>query len=84
MTLASSPSTPATDDRQPAGEIHVGRLYTAVAFRRRLGWGLKAYRHAKRKGLRVSQFGRQEFVMGADVLAFFQRLAEEQQQEATT
>ena len=81
MTLASSLSTPASTERQPAGEIRADTLYLAVEFRRRLGWGMKSYRHAKRKGMRTIKFARSEFVLGADILEFFARLAEEQQEQ---
>ena len=78
MTRAAS--TPAATDRQAAGEVRADTLYTAVEFRRRLGWGLKSYRHAKRKGLRTIKFARSEFVLGSDILEFFVRLAEQQEQ----
>lgn len=71
---------PATD-RQPAGEVRADAVYRAVECRRRLAWGLKSYRHAKRKGLRTTKFGRQEYVAGADVLAFFGRLADDQSRD---
>ena len=77
MTHAVSTS-PATDPK-PAGEIRADTLYLAVEFRRRLGWGLKSYRQAKRRGLRFVRFARREYVAGADVLAFFGRLAEDQE-----
>ena len=72
---------PATD-RQPAGEIQANSVLSATEFRRRLGWGAKSYRAAKRRGLRTVRFARREYVLGADVLAFFGRLAEDQAGDA--
>jgi len=51
-------------------------LYSEAA--RRLGWCAKSRRFAIKAGLRVVRFGRHQYVIGADVLAFFQRLAEQQ------
>lgn len=68
---------PATE-RQPAGEIRADTLYRATEMRRKLGWGFKSYRQAKRKGLRTVKFARQEYVLGSDVLGLFARLAEDQ------
>lgn len=51
-------------------------LYSEVA--RRLGLCAKSRRAAKRAGLRTIRFGRWEYVLGADVLDFFRRLAERQ------
>lgn len=42
---------------------------------RRLGWKTHAVRQAKKAGLRVIRFGRQDYVLGNDVIGFFQRLA---------
>ena len=45
---------------------------------RRLGWERKSLAHAKREGLRTVKFARFDYVRGADVLAFFDKLAEQQ------
>lgn len=46
---------------------------------RRLNWGRETFWSAKRAGLRSIAFGRQKFLLGADVLSFFERLADEQE-----
>ena len=45
---------------------------------RRLGWGQRTIRRAQREGLRCVAFGKCKYCLGADVLAFFQTLAENQ------
>jgi hypothetical protein len=56
-------------------------VYPASVVRSRLGWEKRSWAHAKREGLRVVQFGRFAYVLGADMLAFFERLAERQNGE---
>ena len=42
---------------------------------RRLGWERKTLAHAKSAGLQTIRFGRFDYVRGADLLSFFDRLA---------
>jgi hypothetical protein len=44
----------------------------------RLGWCTKSRRFAIRDGLRVVRYGRYQYVLGTDILAFFQKLADQQ------
>jgi len=53
-------------------------LYSLREVKARLNWRHVALASAKRKGLRVIKFGRQQYCRGTDVLALFDRLADEQ------
>lgn len=65
--------------RRPRLEgIHANALYPAKTMLRLLGLGWKSRANLKRMGLRLIPFGRGQLVIGADVLAVFQRLAEQQ------
>lgn len=44
---------------------------------RRLGWCNKSRRFAQQRGLRVVKFGRWQYVLGRDVIAFLDKLAAE-------
>jgi len=46
---------------------------------RRLGFGAKTVAKAQRDGLRTIEYGRMKYLLGRDMLAFFEKLAEEQQ-----
>lgn len=67
--------------RAVAGVVRADELYTAAEVRRRLRWRDHSFRQAKRKGLRVVTFGRTKYVLGSDVLAFFEQLAAQQNGE---
>ena len=56
-----------------SGMIVAGALYTADEVRGRLRLGTWAWRAMRRAGLPVIYRGRQAFVLGDDVLAFFRR-----------
>ena len=60
------------------GSISVGEVIPLREFGRRLGLASRALADAQRKGLRTILFGRCKFILGADALAWFQRLAEQQ------
>ena len=62
----------------PAGSIRSDELLPLSEVRRRLGIGYKTAAKAQRDGLRTIPYGRQKFVLGADILAFFRDLAERQ------
>jgi hypothetical protein len=71
MTSSEKP-TPAP------GVIRDGEVYRLREVCRRLGWKEHAIRQARAAGLRMVIFGREKFILGADVLDFFRRLAEQQ------
>ena len=48
---------------------------------RRLGFGHKTTAKAQRDGLRTLEYGRMKYVRGRDVIAWFDRLADEQHAE---
>ncbi len=51
---------------------HVGQdeLYSLAEIRRRLGLGAHALRTARRHGLRVLRIGRNDFVLGRDLIQY--------------
>jgi hypothetical protein len=51
---------------------HVGQdeLYSLAEIRRRLGLGAHALRTARRHGLRVLRIGRNDFVLGKDLIQY--------------
>ena len=74
MTIKQTPpSTPVGFDSVSTGEILPLR-----ELGRRFGLGQKSLRAIQRDGLRTIQVGRLKFVLGGDILTFFERLAEEQ------
>jgi hypothetical protein len=64
------PNTKSTPRRQPAGTIDPGALYRLDEACGRLGWGDRAMREARLRGLKVHRSGKRLFVLGADILAF--------------
>lgn len=60
------------------GVIRADELYLAAEVCRRLRWRAHAYRQARRAGLRPIKFGRQSYLLGTSVLAFFQELGEKE------
>jgi len=64
--------------RRPLGSVDGNELLRLAELKRRLGWGEHAVRQARAAGLRLVAFGREKYALGADVLDFFRRLAEEQ------
>lgn len=66
------------------GSVRRDEVLTLDEFRRRLRWGHKSIARAKAAGLRVLRFGKQGFLLGADVLDFFERLGEQQDCDTRT
>jgi len=64
--------------RDPSGSIRRDELLTLRTLQKRLGWGEHAIRQARQAGLRLIRFGNTKYCLGVDLLAFFERLAEEQ------
>ena len=62
----------------PTGAVRRDELLTLAELGRRLGCGEKSLRHAQADGLRTIRppWGRQKLVLGADVLAYFEQLAD--------
>ena len=60
------------------GTIRADELLPLPVLRKRLGWGNRTAAEAQRAGLRCTPFGHFKYVLGADVLAWFARLAGEQ------
>lgn len=57
------------------GEISADSLYTLDELNDRLGLGKKALRTARREGLTVKRIGRRGYVLGRDVIDWFERAA---------
>lgn len=60
------------------GAIEPGSLYLADEARQRLRMGTWAWRQARRAGLQVVYHGRNAYVFGDDVLAYFRRVQSSQ------
>lgn len=61
------------------GSVSFTEVMPLREFGRRLGLARRALADAQRKGLRTVLFGRCKFVLGQDAIAWFRRLAEEQE-----
>jgi hypothetical protein len=57
-----------------------GELMLVRELCRRLGWQRKTLSHAKQVGLKTIRFGRFDYCLSSDVIAFFSRLADKQHQ----
>ena len=69
--IASEPGMDAS-----SGVIREGELYTLTEFKRRLAIQNAAWYGLKEQGLRTVRAGSRTYVLGADALRFFERLAE--------
>jgi hypothetical protein len=58
-----------------SGEIYADAIYTLDEINARLGLGKSALRTARREGLVVKRIGRRGYVLGSDVIDWFQRSA---------
>ncbi len=58
--------------------IRADELYTLRGAEVRLNWGRKTTSRALKSGLRAISFGREKYLRGATILAFFERLETEQ------
>ena len=72
-----------TDSHKPAPRrspavVRAGEVYSLAELRRRLQWKEYSVRMARVAGLRLVTFGRSKYVLGSDVLKFFERLADQQ------
>ena len=65
--------------RTGVGSVSFTEVMTLREFGRRLGLAQQACSDAQHRGLRTILFGRTKFVLGQDVIAWFRRLAEEQE-----
>jgi len=72
--------SPSTKSPQPQTFIERGKLYRLPQALRILGWGQKAFRAAKRKGLKPITFGGARWLTGDQILSFFDDMAQEQAQ----
>ena len=72
---------PAPAPRPAQLPIHADAVYSKRLLCSSLQWEHRTFRHAVKDGLRIIAFGKQRFILGRDVLDFFQRLAEQQATE---
>ncbi len=75
------PDRPTPSQVPTLGSVRADEVMPSAEFRRRMGVGVKGWRHMLRQGLRAVQCGRQQFVLGADAIEFFGRLATEEGDE---
>jgi len=59
------------------GSIHADEAMPLRELSRRFGWGRQQQADAIKAGLRAVVIGRQKFVVGRDVLMFFENLAQQ-------
>ncbi|WP_339910400.1 hypothetical protein [Symmachiella dynata] len=64
-------------NRPIPSEIDTHSIYHVESFRRRVGWGLHAFRIAKRNGLKVTHIHGRCYVRGCDFAAYLESLAQE-------
>ena len=64
-------------NNDPPGFIQGDSLYTLDEIERRLGLKQWARKEAVKKGLRIKKIGRKSFILGQDVIAFFNDQFEE-------
>jgi hypothetical protein len=72
-------TSPTPKTSNAPGVIRDGEVYRLREVCRRLGWKEHAIRQARAAGLRTIIFGREKFILGRDVLSFFEKIAERQQ-----
>ena len=64
----------------PSGDpIRTDELYPWSALHTRLGWGARSIALAKAKGLRVLRYGKRQYFLGRDVIAFLESIQGESQ-----
>ena len=67
---------PPTNTPPPAlSPIVANAVYSKRILCSALGWEQRSWTHATKAGLRIIPFGKQRFVLGRDVLSFFEKLA---------
>lgn len=62
---------------------NANELYTFDELSQRLRWKEHSRRQAKNLGLKVVRFGSRDYVLGRDVLDFYEQLAEQQAKDTT-
>jgi len=65
-----------SEREQVSGSVRADEVLSQRELQRRFGWQEHSLRQARLAGLRTVQFGRERYVIGADVLDFFRKLAE--------
>ena len=63
--------------KTPPSKIDVTAIYHVDTFRRGVGWGIAAFRQAKRNGLRVRHVHGRCYVHGRDFATYLDSLADE-------
>jgi len=88
----SRPTGPTPSNHQPAracrggssagrvrvGEVRADSVYSLTELRTRMKWNRPTIARLKALGLRLVTLGRQRFVVGADLVSIFVRLADQQ------
>lgn len=76
---AATTAKPKPEPNTSPPVVRADELYTFTEAARRLRWKKHSIRQAKRKGLRLARYGSRDYVLGSDLIAFFDRLAREQE-----
>jgi len=69
---------PTTAPRPALAPIVADAVYSKRLLCASLQWEHRTFRHAVQEGLRIIAFGKQRYVLGRDVLSFFETLADRQ------
>lgn len=69
---------PKPEPNNTVGVIRRDEIYVAEEAYRRLRWRRHSRQQARRLGLKVTRFGSRDYVLGRDLLDFFDRLAQQQ------
>lgn len=80
--MRSSATTPRkVEPNHTPAVIEPGIVLTAEELRKRMRWQKHSYAQARRLGLRTVRFGSRNYVLGTDVISFFENLAKQQNAE---
>lgn len=77
MKDARTPKPRSTPNNSPP-VVCADELYTFTEICARLRWRRHSRQQARRLGLKTVRFGSRDYVLGRDLLAFFDRLAQKQ------
>ena len=77
MSTVRTPKPKPEPNTTPA-VIDARQLYSFDEAARRLRWKKHSRQQARRLGLKTVRFGSRDYVLGRDLLAFFDRLAQKQ------
>jgi hypothetical protein len=78
----SQPSSPRSEFNATPAVIEAGGVYTETELAKRMRWKKHSLRQAKKLGLRSIRFGSRNYVLGSDVLKWFEGLQQQKEAES--